>query len=46
MINYQNIWEDGAHQKPGGHILDQKKWTNNYQDMAPVTKSVWLMQIL
>jgi len=27
------------HHKNQGHILDQKNQTNDYQDMAPVTKS-------
>jgi len=30
----------------GGYILDQKNWTNNYQDMAPVTKSALIKLIL
>jgi hypothetical protein len=46
MINYQNIWEDRAPQKPGGHILDRKNRTNNFQDMAPVTKSALTKLIL
>jgi hypothetical protein len=58
FVNFKIVWEMKFDKLPkylgrwrssktrGGHILDQKKRTNNYQDMASVTKSALTKLIL